>query len=290
MPAASPQQPLFDSRSGFEIRFPEVSDDLDQNEEWFEYELDGQLRRLRIHDYADLYSVPGLYEALVYEKLACRSPQRLAKLFAAVLTDAAVGARQMRVLDLGAGNGIVAEEFGKLGARHLVGVDLLHEAELAARRDRPGLYADYFVTDLGHTGTTDIASLQHHRLNCLVTVAALGFGDIPPEAFSTAFNSIASNGWLAMTIKEEFLEPDDASGFARLIRAMIEMQIVEIQACQRYCHRLSITGEKLLYLAVVARKKRHIPASLLNELDERTDVAKNNQNGGRIAMLLGKRE
>lgn len=287
MPAASPQPSLFASPSGFEIRFPEASDDLDQDEEWFEFKLDGRPRKLRIHDYADLYRVPGLYEALVYDKLVCRSPRRLANLFAAVLNDAHADARDLRVLDLGAGNGIVAEEFSKLGARHLVGLDLLREAELAAQRDRPGLYADYLVTDLSSASKGDLARLEHHRLNCLVTVAALGFGDIPSKAFSIAFNSITPNGWLGMTIKEGFLEPEDESGFARFVRTMIDERIIEIQAYQRYCHRLSITGERLYYVAVVARKMRDVPAAVITTLNESQDTAINNKNSGHVATLLG---
>ena len=282
MPGASPQPSLSTSPSDFEIRFPDVSDDLDQDEEWFEFELDGRTRKLRIHDYADLYGIPGLYEALVYDKLACKSPQHLAKLFAGVLTDARVDVRDLRLLDLGAGNGIVAEELGKLGVRYMVGLDLLREADIAAQRDRPGLYADYLVTDLTRASESDLAQLKQHRLNCLVTVAALGFGDIPPEAFSTAFNSIMPDGWLGMTIKEDFLESYDESGFARFIRTMIDEQIIEIQAYQRYCHRLSIMGDRLFYVAVVARKMRDVPASLLNKLSEDADAPGLAFNGGEL--------
>ena len=289
MPAASPRPSLFASPSGFAIRFPEGSDALDQDEEWFEFDLEGRSRRLRIQDYAELYSVPGLYEALVYDTLVCKSPQRLAKLFAAVLADWRTEASDLRVLDLGAGNGVVAEELRKLGVRHLVGLDLLTEAELAAHRDRPGLYADYLVTDLCSPPESDMSRLEQHRLNCLVTVAALGFGDIPPEAFSTAFNSIAPNGWLGITIKDEFLDPGDKSGFAGFVKTMIDQRIIEIQAYQHYCHRLSITGEKLFYVAVVARKMRDIPDSLPSELDQRRDAAidNNDKNGKHITMLLG---
>lgn len=287
MPAASPQSSLFKSPSGFEIRFPERSDDLNQDEEWFEFQLDGRPRKLLIHDYAELYSIPGLYEALVYDKLACKSPLRLANLLAAVLTDWRAEPKDLRVLDLGAGNGIVAEELGKLGVQHLVGLDLLTEAEHAAHRDHPGLYADYLVTDLSSPSQGDITRLENHQLNCLVTVAALGFGDIPPEAFSTAFNSITPSGWLGMTIKDEFLDPADKSGFSRFVKAMIDQQIIEIQAYQRYCHRLSIDGERLLYVAIVARKKRDVPTSLLREVNECRDAATNNhKNADHITMLL----
>lgn len=287
MTAANAQPSLFATQCDFDIRFPDSGADLDQDEEWFEFNVDGKSRKLRIHDYAQLYEVPGLYEALVYDKLACRSPQRLAKLFATVLADARVDARDLRVLDLGAGNGIVAREFVNLGASFHVGLDLLDEAKLAAQRDHPGLYADYLVSDLSKPSPGDLQRLEQHRLNCLVTVAALGFGDIPPGAFAAAFNAITSNGWLGMTIKEEFLNTDDDSGFARFIKALIEQGIIRIQAHQRYCHRLSIAGERLYYVAVVARKARDIPASLLNQLDMRQPSHINGGNSSHVEMLLG---
>lgn len=287
MTAASAQSSLFAAPSDFGIRFPDSADDLDQDEEWFEFNVDGKSRKLRIHDYAELYEVPGLYEALVYDKLRCRSPQRLAKLFAAVLADTRVDARDLRVLDLGAGNGIVAGEFAKLGASYHVGLDLLDEAKLAAQRDHPGLYADYLVADLSRPRRGDLQRLDQYRLNCLVTVAALGFGDIPPEAFAAAFNSIQSNGWLGMTIKEEFLNTDDESGFARFMRALIDQGIISIQAHQRYCHRLSIAGDRLYYLAVVARKTHDIPSSILDQLETDGASRTNGGNSGHEEMLLG---
>jgi hypothetical protein len=48
----------------FTIRFPERLPSCDQDEEWFEVLLDGEWRRYRLHDYAELFEVPGLYEAL----------------------------------------------------------------------------------------------------------------------------------------------------------------------------------------------------------------------------------
>ena len=173
------------------------------------------------------------------------------------------------MFDLGAGNGCVAEVLRELGVPFIVGLDLLPEARDAARRDRPGIYDDYLVADLCELSPADRARMQRHRLNCLITVAALGYGDVPPLAFGTAFNLIQTPGWLAMTIKEDFLNPEDQSGFARLMRRMIDAGIVEIQAHHRYCHRKSIAGEQLFYVAVVARKTRDVPQSWLieDELD-----------------------
>ena len=250
--------------AGFRIRLCTTSSDLGQDEESFDFVLDGATRRLRIHDYADIYRVPGLYEALVYDKLECTSPPRLADLMASVLTDWPGEARNLRVLDLGAGNGIMAEELRRIGVGHVVGLDLLPEAALAARRDREEVYDDYVVVNLTALPERDKERLTASRLDCLVTAAALGFGDIPPEAFAEAFNLIATKGWLAMTIKEDFLDPHgDDSGFARLLRSLIDTGLIEIQAHQRYCHRRSIDGEQLFYLAVVARKTADIPRHVI---------------------------
>lgn len=275
------------------ITFPRSDADLDQDEEWFIVEHEGGRRRLRIHDYAELYRTPGLYEALVYDALQCSSPERIADLLRSVLPDWPRDPADLRVFDLGAGNGCVGEVLRNMGVPHLVGLDLLPEARMAARRDRPDVYDDYLVADLCALGDDDRAALRRHRLNCLITVAALGYGDIPPLAFGTAFNLIEPTGWLAMTIKEDFLNDQDASGFARLMQRMIDEGVVEIQAHHRYCHRVSIAGEQLFYVAVVARKCRDIPTAWLADDAAPTaatmpdpDIAANGTD--HASMLLGR--
>jgi SAM-dependent methyltransferase len=241
------------------IRFPDGSGGLDQDQEWFEVQSEGRCRRLRIHDYAALYTEPGLYEMLVYDALQCKSPRRIVNLLKAVLEDRPAALPGLRVLDLGAGNGIVAERLRAAGVRSAVGLDLIPEAAAAALRDRPGVYDDYVVADLTDLGAADRERLRSRAFNCLVTVAALGFGDVPPEAFAEACNLIADGGWVAMTIKEDFLDPEDRGGFGRLVRRMIAHRVVEVHAHHRYCHRVSIAGERLFYVALVARKLRPVP-------------------------------
>lgn len=251
------------SNTGFRIRFCAAEAGQGQEEEAFEFEHDDSRRKLRIHDYADIYGVPGLYEALVYDTLQCTSPTRLADLLDRVLVDWPHDPSDLRVLDVGAGNGMMARELRRIGVGHIVGLDLLPEAAAAARRDQPGVYDSYVVADL--TGLPDDAErhLRRSQFNCLVTVAALGFGDIPPEAFATAFNLVAPGGWVAMSIKEDFLDPrEDGSGFARLLRSLIDDGFIRIQAHHRYCHRLSIEGEQLFYVALVARKMADLPVTL----------------------------
>ena len=244
-------------QSTLQVSFPEPSGKVDQDEEWFEFEDQGQRHRLRLHDYAEIYDTRGLYESLVYRALKCRSPERVVRPLEEAARAQGQSFADLRVVDLGAGNGIVGELLRRAGARELVGIDILPEAAKAARRDRPKTYVDYVVTDLTEPDPAAEERLQAFAPNCLVTVAALGFGDIPPEAFVKAFNLLPRGGWLAMCIKDRFLEKDDDSGFGRLVRGMVDDGTIQVVHRESYVHRMSIAGEELYYVAVVARKQRH---------------------------------
>ena len=112
----------------------------------------------------------------------------------------------LRVLGLGAGNGMVGDELQSLGVDTIVGVDIIPEARSATMRDRKAIYQEYLVTDMTDLPTDEAQRLVSKELNCLTTVATLGFGDIPPKAFSTALSLISTPGWLAFNIKEDFLQ------------------------------------------------------------------------------------
>jgi predicted TPR repeat methyltransferase len=230
-------------------------EELAQDEEWFDLDpVDGQTRRIRFHDYAAIYEVPGLYERLFYEQLECRSPQTVVGLLKRELDRDGVDPASLTALDLGAGNGIVGEELRRIGVSSIVGVDLLPAAAAAAARDRPDAYDDYLVADL-----TELTSEEHqrlaHRFSCLVSVAALGFDDIPPLALATAYDEVRAGGWIALTIKEDFLTTQDPTGFQKLIRAMLDEGLLELRTHERYRHRLSSTGQPLYYVALIAVKQ-----------------------------------
>ncbi len=221
--------------------------------------VDGEVRRIRFHDYHEIYTVPGLYEQLFYDELKCDSPRTIAGLLGEQLDD--TSAADLRVLDVGAGNGMVGEELDRMGAKHIVGVDIIEEAAEAAQRDRPGIYDDYVVVDLTDVPPATHAELSEHRFNCLTTVAALGFGDIPPEAFTEAYNLVEDGGLIAFNIKEKFVEDGDRSGFEELISQSLENGTMDLQAERRYRHRLSVAGDPLYYMAMVARKRADIADS-----------------------------
>ena len=227
---------------------------LDQDSEWCEVDTADGRRRIRFHDYAEIYAIPGLYERLFYDELRCQSPVVVRGLVERVLRDQDAEAEDLVVLDLGSGNGMVGEQLAEAGAGTIVGIDILPEAAEATERDRPGVYDDYRVVDLTESSEEVDAALDAAPFNCLTSVAALGFGDIPPAAFERAFDAIADDGLVAFTIRDRFLDDEDESGFSALIAGMLGSGAIEPLAEQRYDHRLAVTGEPLTYQAYVARK------------------------------------
>ncbi len=115
------------------------------------------------------------------------------------------------MLDLGAGNGMVGEALREHGFEDITGVDITPEAGEAVERDRPGVYADYHVCDL----LDPPAELRDARFGAMTSVAALGFGDVPPEVFSAAFDRVEDGGWVAFTIKEDFLDAATTAAASR---------------------------------------------------------------------------
>ncbi|MGH2969337.1 MAG: class I SAM-dependent DNA methyltransferase [Solirubrobacteraceae bacterium] len=239
-----------------QVRFPTAPHgDLSQDEEWCEVALDGGWRRLRFHDYGEIYSIPGLYEHLFYERLRCQSPTVVGDLLAAAVEDAGEDPAELPVLDLGAGNGLVGEALRERGFEDVVGADISPEAGEAVERDRPGVYADYHVCDLLQPPADVRRELEESGFGAMTSVAALGFGDVPPEVFTAALDLVEEGGWVAFTIKQDFLEDEDESGFAALIAGQLASGRIEEHSRRRYRHRLDIHGEPLHYVAIAGRKR-----------------------------------
>lgn len=225
---------------------------------------DGDAReKMRLHDYNRIYGVPGLYEQVVYDRLKCQSPVCVTEVLRQSVEQAGQEPSELRILDLGAGNGMVGEELKKHALSRLVGVDIIPEAREATNRDRPGVYDAYYVADFTNLSDTQQAELQSWQFNALICVAALGFGDIPVEAFANAFNLISKDGWVSFNVKESFLDRSDKSGFSRLIRELIFSEYLDLYHLRRYRHRFSLEGEPLYYFALGGRKCADVPAALI---------------------------
>lgn len=244
---------------------PHQAHTLHQDEVYFNLIEENETHQVRFHDYDKIYLRPGLYEQLFYERLKCTSPTKVTQLLEAALRAQWENISELRVLDLGAGNGMMGEELKKHGVARLVGADIIQEAKEATYRDRPSVYDDYYVEDFTQLTEGTIEHLQEWQFDCLTSVAALGFGDIPPKAFFQAMQLIKPTGWCAFNIKVTFLEESDNTGFSRFIRELIFSDYLEVHNLERYRHRYSMEGTPLFYYALVARKTAEIPADFLDK-------------------------
>lgn len=251
------------------IQFPPTDvRELCQDEVYFNL-LDGRGagERIRLHDYDRIFETPGLYEQVVYDRLKCQSPSIMAEVLRDSVAQSHQRLNELRVLDLGAGNGMAGEELKKHGVSRLVGVDIIPEAEAATERDRPGVYDAYYVMDFAHLSDDDRDELNSWSLDCLISVAALGFGDIPAAAFLEAFNMIGKDGWIAFNVKETFLDRSDESGFSKLIRELIFSKYLDLYHLRRYRHRFSIEGQPLYYFALGGKKTGDVSPGFIDSLD-----------------------
>jgi len=248
----------------YRIRFPAADQtEVEQGASYFTTVTEQGETRIRFHDYAAIYDRPGLYEQLFYDRLKCVSPEKLTSLLHDVVTDAGEATSRLRILDVGAGNGMVGELLLERGASRVVGVDILQAAAMAADRDRPDIYDAYYVMDLTRDDDPKLDELRGWNFNAMTCVAAIGFGDIPVNAFRIACNLVADQGWIAFNIRDNFLDSSDVSGFSRLIQRLIHNDYLRLHHLERYRHRLSIEGRPLHYYAVVGRKIRDLDDACL---------------------------
>ena len=238
---------------------------LAQDEAYFLLKEGDEKLKIRFHDYDQIYDRPGLYEQLFYQRLRCASPRKARDLLAKVLQDNRVELSELRVLDLGAGNGMVGE---LLDAARVVGVDISESARKACERDRPDAYDAYYVADMSALNKETTAEMKSWQLDCLTCIAALGFGDIPVRAFANAFNLVRPEGWVVFNIKETFLQESDRSGFSMLVKHLLVSDGLQVHHLERYRHRVSIDGRALFYYVLVGRKEADIPAHMMSSLPQ----------------------
>ena len=247
-----------------QIQFPKAElTSTNQDEVYFYLQGSGGDRKIKFHDYDEIYQIEDLYEQIFYDRLKCVSPAKVTSLLESAVKQYQNNFSELRILDLGAGNGMMGEELKKHGVSRLVGVDIIPEAYDATIRDRPGVYDAYYVEDFTKLDDEKREEICSWQCDCMVTVAALGFGDIPARAFLEAFNIVKSEAWVAFNIKDTFFDASDESGFSKMIRELIFSKYLEIYSIERYKHRLSIEGKPLYYFAITGWKTSDVPDEFL---------------------------
>lgn len=214
----------------------------------------GRNRRIGLHDYDRMYAIPGLYEEVVQRRLQCASPAKLAEVLLGVAELERRPPHLLRVLDLGAGNGLVGEELHARGVRVLAATDSAKRARTAADRDRPGLYASYVVADANGRPAELGSLVRELGINCVVCAGALGFAHIDAQSFTELWDLLPPGAMFALTVDEGLVRPgaSDVGDELALLRG--GHAGTEIVVWERFRHRLSVSGEPIHYLAVGARK------------------------------------
>lgn len=228
-------------------------------------------KTIDMSDLAEIYRTPGLFEVLFRRVLRSPTPAMLAQLFNEETKQEGVESLEdIRMLDLGAGNGIVSQQFQELGVGYIHGIDMMHEAKMAADRDRPEVFDQYDVVPLQSapfnaakiemppSSPLGDLRLEPGSYNLLTCASSMGPDDTPPQAFTAAFNLLAPEAWIAFTIRDTFLGGRDTSGFALFIGRCQRAGIMEFKAHQRFRHMIEADGKPTYCIAFVARKVKNI--------------------------------
>jgi hypothetical protein len=204
------------------------------------YHDDGTIEELRLHDYARVYALPGVYEQIVQEDLGCRSPTHLAGMLAAALEALGRDPSQTRVIDIAAGNGVSGEALRALGMDVVLGTDIVPEAREAALRDRPGVYDEYLTLDLTALEAERAGYVRSLRANALTCVAPVGTrpGTVPPEVIGSACTLLTGEPLVAALHDPRHGDPDSLS---ERFFAQIGAEATLLDH-ERYLHRFLVTG------------------------------------------------
>ena len=248
--------------TNFAIRLPLDECNAQTDEEYFYLLTEtGQERRLKVHDYAEIYRISGLYECIVCDKLQYKAPQVIAKLLVEQTAQDNLTVNNLRVLDIGAGNGVSGEVLVKQGISSIVGLDIVSEAATAAHRDYPGVYQQYYVEDLTRLREKTHEELINQKFNVLLMSGSLYH--LPALALVNALNLIPVEGLFAVTLRglgmgQEKSGQEKPENAYQLFEHFVGDKMLEIIIRKNCQQRLSVNGEPIEGIAVIARKTREI--------------------------------
>ena len=217
---------------------------------------DGRVEQLRLHDYERLYSLPGVYEQIVTERLQCSSPWVIAGLLGSAADSLGWERGRLRVLDVAAGNGVSGEALAQegLGVGGRYGTDIVEGARVAALRDRPGIYDQYVTLDLLRLTGADRALVGGWGCALLCCVAPVGDyrSALPPAALAAAASLLSDDALIAY-MHDPAQGEDDPVTADLLGTELADARLLERR---RYVHRRTVNGRPFEMDGVVWRVKR----------------------------------
>lgn len=241
----------------YEIRRPDNVQNLVIQEEFFYVKQNGQERKVRLHDYPELYGTPHLYETL-YGELEEKSHIVLPSLLQEQVTQCGKKMEDLTLLEIGAGSGAMGNVLSQLGVSSVVGIDIVPEAAIAAEREYPGVYENYHIEDLANLQETTRQALLEKRFTCILCGTALGFNHITAPVWGAAFNMLEPNSWVAFNVQQQRWESQGEDAFATYHPWVQDESIFKITQVHKYQHRFYLDGRPLYYYAVLGRKMGNI--------------------------------
>lgn len=245
------------------VSFPNENGILKREDEYFILTQNGQHKKIRLHDYRQIYQIDGLYEYVLVELLAYQSHNILVNLLSNQLIKSNFSTNKLSVLELAAGVGLVGECLKAQGVASIIGIDSVEEAAEAVKRQRPNIYDRYYIEKLPYVTEKVQQELENFQFNCLVCASALT-GGLPASAFAFAYNLINDGGWIVFNIREDLLDIQSNHNAGKMLAKMIEKSILSIQVKKTYQHRLSVNGNSLKEVALIGLKMANIPQNYLD--------------------------
>ena len=243
-------------RGLYQFRWLGTGEDILQGEENFEVICkDGRTLRISLWDYKMLYRHPFLYESIFHDKLHLYSPEIITTYFFRIL-DTQKSKDPLRILDLGAGSGLVGVELRKdARVQTVVGVDILPKAKEASLRDHPNTYDGYYVMDLSQLSQEEKDLLWRYRINCLMVVSATGGGgdedvgykDVDLIEYEEAFFLLEIGGFIIFNVREHYTK-----GQIAILEKL--KQVCDILGSKVYRHRYLANGTAVNNEVFVMRK------------------------------------
>ena len=209
---------------------------------------DGEQVETGLHDYAGLYAVQGLYEAVYFLRLGGRAPERLATALCDVVPERDRAGRT--VLDVGAGTGAVGERLREAGFVRIAGADLEPASAAAVRRDRPEAYADVRALDLTCRTADDDRWLAELAPSVVTVAGAVGFGHLPVEALAALTGLLPPGGLLAVTVARDFEQEAELARHTALLCGPAYAP----RARRAGLHRRTADGQRLELAALVLER------------------------------------
>lgn len=246
----------------YNIKFPITNNNLTREDEYFILTRNEQEQKLRIHDYSKIYALSGLYEYVLVDLLKFNSHRVISELLIDEVTKSPSSVAELSVLELAAGVGLVGESLKGKGVKSIIGVDVVKEAAEAVKRDRKGIYDNYYVEEFPYVSEEVNKELENYKFNCLVCASALT-GGLPKSAFAFAYNLITDGGWIAFNIKENLIDTKTNHSSGKMIANMIKKEILKVEVKHSYQHRISVTGNPLNEVVLIGLKMGDIPPEMI---------------------------